>query len=320
VALTDAQLEEAALWLEAHALAAEQIRAAAEAQAAAAWAGIEDWYDALAVAAVAAVVAQASLSAQSLVVGSAQAFIANVVAILRDTMPVVPATGRIGPIRNGAPLPLVHSRPAEVYRKAVATGHPEPEAVELAQQRAEAAINMDVLLANREAQQSTLRLLRIERFRRVVRPELSEGGSCGLCIVASDRIYYTSELMPLHDRCKCETMPIVGDVDPGVSLNEVDLGRFYDEAGSTAAADLKKTRDTVNEHGEYGPVLTKAGDAFRDQSRVALEDDPKRAARLLAKAVPVLVTMETSSATRPQVLAYQREFVGRLRSIVGRAA
>jgi hypothetical protein len=163
--------------------------------------------------------------------------------------------------------------------------------------------------------------LGVKRYRRVLRPELSVTGSCGLCIAASDRIYRVRELMPIHPpSCKCTTLPIVGDDDPGRSLNRVDLDRLYAEAGSTAAADLRRTRYKVNEHGEFGPVLTRAGDSFRGPGNVPLENDPERAARMLEKILPVLDSLEVRAAAGEDVtgpLIYQRELAERLREIVG---
>jgi hypothetical protein len=55
----------------------------------------------------------------------------------------------------------------------------------------------------------------IRGYRRVIHPELSKGGTCGLCVAASDRIYHVSELRAVHGRCECTTLPIVGEQDPG---------------------------------------------------------------------------------------------------------
>jgi hypothetical protein len=87
--------------------------------------------------------------------------------------------------------------------------------------------------------------------------------------VASDRTYKSKDLMALHDRCKCTVLPIVNGQDPGLTLNGADLAAFYKSAGSTGAADLKKTRYVVHQHGELGPVLRAAGDKFTGPAQVA---------------------------------------------------
>lgn len=100
----------------------------------------------------------------------------------------------------------------------------------------------------------------ITGYRRVIHPERSKGGTCGLCIAASDVKYHVKELLPLHQTCFCTTSPIFGELDPGNSLNNLDLATLYKQAGgSTNAADLKKTRYQVDAHGELGPVLVPHG-------------------------------------------------------------
>jgi hypothetical protein len=149
----------------------------------------------------------------------------------------------------------------------------------------------------------------------VLRPELSDDGACGLCIVAADRVYTVGTLMPIHPpTCRCQTMPIVGDLDPGYSLNRADLERLYADAGSTNAEELRRTRYRVDMHGEHGPVFSRQGDAFRGPDQVPLENDPARARRMLDKAMPVLDRMERHGDT--PALAYQRDLVARLRRIV----
>lgn len=317
--LTEEQLAAASLWLDQHAVAAAAIEANAAAAARATWLNFDGWYSAAAVAAVASEMAQLSTASQDRIVGAAQNFIANVVATLRGTRVTIPRT-TLPPTRGEtAPLTLVHSRPAEAYKRAIAEGHSHEEALNIALDRATTLQAGDLSLAERSASQALMDELGIDLFRRVVRPELSKTGACGLCIVASDRIYNTAVMMPMHARCKCKTMPIVDELDPGNSLNGRDLADFYDQAGSNRAADLKRTRYVVNEHGEYGPVLAREGDSFRDSSRVRLEDDPARAARLLAKTVPVLERMENDGAAAGP-LEYQRNLVARLTDIVADAA
>jgi hypothetical protein len=108
----------------------------------------------------------------------------------------------------------------------------------------------------------------ISEYRRVIRPELSNEGSCGLCVVAADRIYYKDDLFPLHARCNCGVLPVTDDNDPGLELNREDFARLYSAAGGTAGAKLKRVRIAVQEHGEIGAVLTRHGDSWRDAKDV----------------------------------------------------
>lgn len=301
--------------------ATEQIKMAAETAATAIWASTSDWYDPAVVAALAAQAARVSVAGQQAVLGATQEFVTSTVALVNGVRrPPIPRV-TIPPVRRGAPPPLVHSRPAERFRKAVATGKSVEEALELALGRGGGLARTDISLRQRAAEILLLDELGVTTYRRVLRPELSKTGSCGLCIAAADRTYRTDELMPIHPpSCRCIVLPVVGDNDPGINLNREDLDRLYAEAGSNKAADLRRTRYQVNEHGEFGPVLTKAGEHFRGPGQVALEDDPERAARMLAVALPVLESLEDREAQGENVsapLAYQREFVARLRRIVG---
>lgn len=97
----------------------------------------------------------------------------------------------------------------------------------------------------------------IRSYRRVIHPELSKTGTCGLCVVASNNVYSTADLIPMHANCRCTVAPITAGHDPGLSLNGRDLARIYRAANnSTSAADLKQLRVEVGEHGEIGPILT----------------------------------------------------------------
>lgn len=128
--------------------------------------------------------------------------------------------------------------------------------------RLDAMVLTDMALAVRKQAQKTLARREVDGYRRIIRPYASTGGTCGLCVVASDRQYEKSALLPIHDRCKCEVLPIVGGDDPGISLNDDDLGRLYAHAGgkggesTTSGAALKNVRVRYEEHGELGPVMT----------------------------------------------------------------
>jgi hypothetical protein len=125
-----------------------------------------------------------------------------------------------------------------------------------------------------EAQKVMWSAPQVVGYRRVIHPEFSKTGTCGLCVVASSRFYTKSELMPLHDKCKCTISPITKTQDLGLRLNDADLARIYEAAGSTYAEDLKRITVQVREHGELGPILRKRGDNFRDVAQV--NKDSKR--------------------------------------------
>lgn len=308
---------EAAAWVAAYAVQADAVKESTAAVAETAWLGFEEWYNPVLVAAMAREMAGLSTAAQDTVAGLATEFTSQVIASTAATI-VIPQPRRLRvPIRNDVDLRLVHHRPAEAYKRAIATGSTHAEALVKAGIRAKGLAFTDLSLQARGAQQAVLDRAGITTFRRVIRPELSKTGTCGMCIVAADQIYSSGDLMPLHPpSCNCAVMPIIGDADPGRQLNREDLDKLYADAGSNRAEDLRRTRYTVNQHGEFGPTLTKSGDNFRGPDKVALEDDPERAARMLAKTLPVLERLEAAGGPAGP-LAYQRDLVAKLRRIVG---
>lgn len=113
-------------------------------------------------------------------------------------------------------------------------------------------------------------------YRRVIHPELSETGTCGLCVVASTRVYGKKMLAPMHSHCKCTTIGVSSSSDVGRQINQndadqafsllvgdadgdasalpftrEDLDALYEEAGSTYADDLREYNMDygVNENG-----------------------------------------------------------------------
>lgn len=175
--------------------------------------------------------------------------------------------------------------PADVYGRAadgarydqVVHGMDEPAARQRAIVRIQAAAHTDITLAVRAQYMQALdrgRTVRADGWRRILRPELSQSGPCGLCVVAADRLYSRGDLLPIHDRCVCEVLPVIGDLDPGLLLNSDDLARIYQEAGSTGGGKrqggaLKNIRVALTEHGELGPVLTRSDQHFRGMQQVA---------------------------------------------------
>ena len=306
---------EVAVWVAAYAAQADALKESTAAVAEAAWLAFEEWYNPVLLAAMAKEMSELSTAAQDTMAGLATEFMGQVVAATAGTIVIPqPRTLRV-PIRNGVDLRLVHYRSAEAYKRAIATGSTHEEALVKAGIRARGIAFTDLSLQARGAQQAVLARAGITTFRRVIRPELSKTGTCGMCIVAADRIYSTGELMPIHPpSCNCIVMPIIGDNDPGRSLNREDLDQLYADAGSNRREDLARTRYQVNEHGEFGPTLTMAKDKFRGPDKVALEDDPDRAARMLKATLPVLERLEAAGGPAGP-LAYQRELVARLRAI-----
>lgn len=147
-----------------------------------------------------------------------------------------------------------------------------------ARQRLMVMADADLTAAMREGvRQSVADHPDVIGMRRVIHPELSRGGACGLCVAASDRMYSKRILMPVHDRCVCEPMIVTRSHDPGLALNEHDWDLLYGGAeGDTSAAALKRTRYVISHHGERGPTLRRADDTFTgpDPDAAAVEHGP----------------------------------------------
>lgn len=190
----------------------------------------------------------------------------------------------------------VFTRPAEVFRYATSQG--DIDAAAQASQRIDSLIDDNLMLSQRLAQQQVLVAAvtdldtgktrsgpKVIGYRRVIHPERSRGGTCGMCIAAADRIYHVGQLMPLHHLCHCTIAAVTEDFDPADDLNAVDLNQLYKEAGGTSVAHLKRTRYQVDEHGELGPTLVPkskyrpqtTGSKRRAGGTSLLEDQPPQA-------------------------------------------
>lgn len=149
----------------------------------------------------------------------------------------------------------VWTRPAEQYRYHLSQGLPEEQAVEKMLERVDQLTKDDMVTAKRQEDHKVLKAAGIKRYRRVIHPELSETGTCGLCLAASTRVYTINNLLPIHNGCNCETLPVFGKFDPGNLFNLQDLEKLYELAGGTAGSLLQDVKYKINEHGELGPYL-----------------------------------------------------------------
>lgn len=191
------------------------------------------------------------------------------------------AQGRV----EAVPAEQVYGRIADHVRFAtVARGMSDDQAKIDGLRRAMIVADTDIMLADRAQAQRFLSERKprgIVGYRRILHPELGSGAPpCGLCVVASDRLYHVEELMPIHARCRCGVAAATADNDPGKSLNERDLAAIYKAAGGTGgdvvgrdgllhSRRLKEVRVLYTEHGELGPILTNADAGYRDMTDFA---------------------------------------------------
>lgn len=231
----------------------------------------DGWYDHAAIAGYASALAARIEAVQSQAASSTDAYLAEALADIKGERVGPAGTINVADLRKGVNHTEVYGRSADVYRYQRSLGKTEDEAQSAAVQRAEVMARTDVQLAARAQSQRFMVVKKIGGWRRVVHPEVSKGGTCGLCIAASTRIYHKEELMPMHARCACTVLPIVNDVDPGGAINLRDLKPLYEQAGSTGAAKLKRVRYDIHHDGEIGPVLGVKGQNFRSPADVAAD-------------------------------------------------
>lgn len=163
-----------------------------------------------------------------------------------------------------------YGRVADGYRYATTVlGDSPDKAQEKARVRIANVAETDVTLAVREQYRRTMGAQGATAWRRILHPELSQTGPCGLCVVAADRIYSTEDLLPLHNRCVCEVLPVYGRVDPGIHLNGDDLAALYAAAGGNTREKLRRISVVMTEHGELGPILVDGAQHYRSPEEVA---------------------------------------------------
>jgi hypothetical protein len=221
-----------------------------------------------------------------------------------------------GSVRAGTSAADAYDRLSTQYRYEVSIGAEHLSALAVVLDRANRMAQMDVALGAREQSRATLAANSntVSGFRRILRPELSKTGSCGLCIVASDQIYGSFDLLPIHNGCVCEVAPVVGDLDVGDQLNREDLTRLYDAAQGTSAQGLLNVRATVHEHSEYGPILTDVRSSNRSLYRVREDSRNARVVGIRAdiadqeKKLSKALAERTAGLDRDsQIAAYKKE-------------
>ena len=293
------------------------------------WRQFHGHYDDRAVTAFAAQSARVVRTGQSQTANLTQAYLLRVLAEMGHA-PRRPADLRLPPdLRQGVTVDEEFERIVREYRYHRSQGVTVTDSSQRAETRATLVADSDLTLAMREATRQTLVPVKtVTGYRRVIHPELSKGGTCGLCVVASDRVYSVEELLPVHARCACTVAPIVGKFDPGHRLNRADLEALYAAAGSTGAEDLKRTRYKVHQHSELGPTLVAADDHWKGRpskkanrgptvgrtGRTEVEIRAELAA--LEKSYATLLERELAGENVARPLAYQRDRIAKLRKLI----
>lgn len=233
-----------------------------------------------------------------------------------------------------------YGRIADQYRwDQITGGATHEQALAKAQVRAEQIIDTDISLVVRQQEVTTAKKLGVQLYRRVLHPELAESGlSCGLCIVAADRVYSVAKFKrEIHAHCHCEMIPIEDGSDPGLQLNQADLDSLYAAAGKATGSEepvtgggrrqkgaLKRIRVAVTEHGELGPILINRSGQYRTLSDFAKTQSTSakiRAAAQLPALIESLARWEAKKADGESdvnsKIAWHKEAIARLRKLAG---
>ncbi|MGW8565665.1 hypothetical protein [Isoptericola sp. NPDC055881] len=261
-----------------------------------------DWYDHAAITAAAAAAGAAVRSASRTAAALTSAYLTRAIGEMAGSAPRGRTLSIVDPLRmEVASWATAYGRPADTVRFEVSKGKALVDAVELGLQRAEATTRIDIGLARRaQSRASYMGSTAVVGYRRVVHPELSRSGSCGLCVAAADRVYSRENLLPIHHRCKCTTLPVTRASDPGSPWDMDDAFReTYGLSASTSARDLKETRVAyeVDEHGELGPVLVaRQRSAAPGRNRAAREE----------RGLPPVRRPDTRAASQEELAAARR--------------
>lgn len=111
-------------------------------------------------------------------------------------------------------------------------------AIEAGLRRLLGTASTDLQLTATLTSQQVLQTHGVQQYRRVTRP-----GACPLCQLASDRVYRTADLLPIHSGCHCIVLP-------GGLLPEALQRASNTDRPDGAGRGLK-----IGENGEIGPVL-----------------------------------------------------------------
>ena len=229
---------------------------------------------------------------------------------VHDGPPPAPKAAEVGPepvesprksrvrVRVADSTEELLERPAKTYRYERSQGASRDAANDAAKSRVRVIVDDNLMLAQRLAEAESLAQAadlddRVIGYRRIVHPELSRGGACGMCLVAATRLYQISELKAIHDNCNCTVAAVTEDYDPR-NVNDDDLARFYKDAQGTFRATLKRTRYKVDEHGEFAAVLVPVA-AYRSREQRAKDRAKAAEEKALAKRLQARITQTSAT-------------------------
>lgn len=187
------------------------------------------------------------------------AYVARVAGEAGVILPAAVTGGR------GVPAAEVYRRPAATVYTQLAKGEPYSKATAAGGTRLSQLVSMDVQMAKVRQFRTSAQASGVQAFRRV----LSGGENCAMCAIASTQRYYVENLMPIHPGCDCGVSSLSGGADVPQTIDPALLDETHGHVAEFAgisdaggrAPDYRKLLVT-EEHGEHGPSLRWAGEAF----------------------------------------------------------
>jgi hypothetical protein len=141
---------------------------------------------------------------------------------------------------RGLDARLVYSRPFGALGSGLSRGLDFPAARLLALAALHKLVLTDMQLAQTYAARDWM-----EQEEAIVGWARETAGGCALCVVASTRVYSTGDLMPIHEGCRCDVVPVYG---------ERTVSRT-DEPISKDSAENDLSADTLSRLGDQGLAL-----------------------------------------------------------------
>jgi hypothetical protein len=210
------------------------------------WDQLDDPYDAAIASAFITQVVNAVRAGQVQTSALTEAYLAQSIAVM--TGDVVPLDLRDSPYPRPVSAESVYERSLMSWRYLVSIGKDIREAKLEAGERLLLTADTDLTLSMRDTANEFMNRHSIDRYFRVTR---GESNTCDLCYLASTRTYYKSDLLPIHNRCRCAVVPDVSSINlQQVNGVKPDVTQQY----------------VTRYHGELGPVLTVKGEHFRSEA------------------------------------------------------
>ncbi len=205
----------------------------------------------------------------------AERYIDSTVADLPGFAPAgLDTASMIDGLRGGVPLVEVYARPVITARRVISEGRSFLDAMSVGEDRLRRTGYTDLQLASRQATNDTMASHpRIVGYRRV-----TDGNACSLCLTASTQRYHVGDLLPIHSRCGCTVVPIVGEKDPGLVIDRELLDRLKRD-GTAADLSYSKAIGRLQEQSRNA-----RGRASAARAEALTEPDPARARRLQKRA------------------------------------